>query len=381
MERKKILIIDNTALVDKNDRFFVTSSTGNLIKDLLKQGFIIELFQFRSSVIGNDLIHWFPISDMPIRITTVPYSLRLKYLSYLISLKTAIASILRNDFIYFFYPNSFRFLALIAIALHKRIGLNIRGEKRIHDSLSRFLYRRSFVIFTVSPHFTQFAKKYCNFVFNKRPTTEFSLNDIVEKKDFINKKYYQLLFLARLDHDKGILDLLESVKLLNKSESIKFKLLIVGDGNAKNETQMFITNNNLNNVIMYGAVVSKEEIKSLYECSDLYILPSYHEGFPRTLYEAMMFKTPILTTFVGGIDCIMKDNFNCIKIEPHSPTSIAEKIEFALTHRDLMKKITDNATNTCIDYFKQLPYSHGQHLGYILSESQWSKSSDCKHSN
>ena len=368
MERKKILIIDNTALVDKKGRYFVTPSTGNLVKDLLEQGFIIELFQSRSSVIGNDLIHCFPISNMNVKITTVPYNKKIKYFSYIASLKKAIPCINRNDIVYIFYPNSFRFLAFIAIFLNKRVGFNIRGEKKIYDVLSRYLYKRASVIFTVSPHFTQFAKKYCKLVFDKRPTIVFTENDIIKTRSFVYKECYQLLFLARLDHDKGILDLLEAVKLLNNVDKIKFELLIVGDGNAKDEIQMFITNNNLDNVIMYGAAVSKAEIKSLYENSDLYILPSYHEGFPRTLYEAMMFKTPILTTFVGGIGCIMKDNFNCIRIEPHNPICIADKIRFAIEQKGLMKRITDNATNTCINYFKRLPYSHGQHLGKILSE-------------
>lgn len=369
MERKKILIIDNTALVDKKGRYFVTPSTGNLVKDLLEQGFIIELFQFSSTVIGNDLIHCFPICDMNVKVTTVPYNEKMKYFSYLASLKKAISSIIRNDVIYIFYPNSLRFLALIALFFHKRIGFNIRGEKKIYDILSKYLYKRASVIFTVSPHFTQFAKKYCKVVFDKRPTIIFGENEMIESRNFVHKESYQLLFLARLDLDKGIIDLLEAVKLLNNVNNIKFKLLIVGDGGAKDEIQMFIANNNLDNVIMYGAAVSKEEIKSLYESSDLYILPSYHEGFPRTLYEAMMFKTPILTTFVGGIECIMKDNFNCIKIEPHNPICIADKIRFAIEHKELMKQITDNASDTCINYFKRLPYSHGQHLGKFLSEN------------
>lgn len=367
MEKKRLLIIDNTALVDKNGCFFVTPSTGNLVKDLLKQGFNIELFQFRSSVIGNDLIHCFPISDLPVKITTVSYNVKFKNWSYFKSLRKSIVSLYRNDFIYFFYPNSLRFIALIALLFKKRIGFNIRGERKIYDALSKFLYRKASVIFTVSPHFTQFAQEYCSRVFDKRPTIDFSEKDMLENKNFGNKDCYQLLFLARLDHDKGILDLLEAVKLLNRIDSKRFRLLIVGDGNAKNETESFIERNHLDNVIMYGAAVSKEEIKSLYERSDLYILPSYHEGFPRTLYEAMLFRTPILTTFVGGINCIMRDGFNCMRIELHNPKSIANKIEFALEHSDVLKIITDNAVNTCIDYFKRLPYSHGEHLGRVLT--------------
>lgn len=368
MEKEKILIIDNTALIDKKGVYFVTPSTGNLVKDLLLQNYKIELFQFKKSLAEDDLMYTFAISNLDVKITTSSYYADKKFYSYIISLPKALKCLWRNDFIYFFYPCSFRFLALIALLFGKKVGFNIRGEKGIYDRLSCFLYKKAKVIFTVSPHFTSFAKKYCKLVFNKRPTIEFSEKDVVLEKKIVPKSTYRLLFLARLDLDKGILDLLNAVRIINERKKVKVSLLIVGDGQAKRVVEDKILNETLDNVSMYGAATSKEEIENLYENCDLYVLPSYHEGFPRTLYEAMICKTPIMTTFVGGISCLMKDDYNCFKILPHDPIQMANRIEEVLKDTDSMNRIADNAMQTCLKYFKGLPYTHGEHLGKIIAK-------------
>lgn len=368
MWKSKVLIVDNTAFSEKDNGLFVTPSTGNLVVDLLKQNYKVELLQFRKIPKGIDLIHFYPISNLNLKITSVRHSSRYKLLSYAKITFMSIPCLLRNDFIYFFYPSSLRYLALLSLIFKKKIGFNIRGERKISDGISIFLYKRAKLIFTVSPHFTELAKKYCAQTFNKRPTIDYSIDDMVTKRDFVNRRSYRLLFLSRLDLDKGILDLLDAMKILNDRNTFNIELLIVGDGDAIVDIKNKISENALNNVILYGAETSKNKIKSLYVESDLYILPSYHEGFPRTLYEAMIFKTPILTTFVGGIGCIMNSGYNCYKIEPHNPMDIADKIEFVFSNYSDMKIITDNASKTYLEYIEKLPYSHGEHLGRLLSD-------------
>lgn len=367
MRKSKILIVDNTAFSEKENKLFVTPSTGNLVVDLLKQNYKVELLQFKKVPKGSDLIHFYPINNLDVKITSVRHSSKYKLFLYALITFRAVSCILRNDFVYFFYPSSLRYLALLSLLFRKKIGFNIRGEKKISDRLSVYLYKHAELVFTVSPHFTAFASKYCIRTFNKRPTIEFSKNDMVINRNFANRRCYKLLFLSRLDLDKGILDLLDAVKIINDRNKFNVELLIVGDGDAIVDIKKRIKENELNNVVLCGAVTSKEEIKSIYVKSDIYILPSYHEGFPRTLYEAMIFKTPILTTFVGGIGCLMNDGYNCYEIKSHNSMDIANKIEFVISNYSEMKNITDNASKTYLEYVTKLPYSHGEQLGRLLN--------------
>src|SRR5690606_31957169 len=95
-----------------------------------------------------------------------------------------------------------------------------------------------------------------------------------------------------------------------------------------------------------GAVFDTQKIKDFYLKADIYILPTYHEGFPRTLYEAMIYGTPIITTFVGGIPYLMKDKFNCLKIEPKSVESIVDALVYSINNYEKMLDCAKNAQTT-----------------------------------
>ncbi|HHX69330.1 MAG TPA: glycosyltransferase family 4 protein, partial [Gallicola sp.] len=111
------------------------------------------------------------------------------------------------------------------------------------------------------------------------------------------------------------------------------------------------------------------EIAEYYTKSDVYILPTYHEGFPRTLYEAMIFGTPIITTFVGGIPGIMKDGYNCKRIEPKSVVSIVAGLEFAICNYNKMIEYAKNGTDTVYNILDPERPSHAGHLNQILENS------------
>ena len=115
-----------------------------------------------------------------------------------------------------------------------------------------------------------------------------------------------------------------------------------------------------------GAVDDMDKLTDFYKTSDVYILPTYHEGFPRTLYEAMIFGTPIITTFVGGISGLMKDGYNCKRIEPKSVDSIVVGLEFAFNNYDKMIQYAGNGQKTVIKIIDSSRLTHAEHLNQII---------------
>lgn len=94
-----------------------------------------------------------------------------------------------------------------------------------------------------------------------------------------------------------------------------FRLLIGGDGEIE-KVQQYIKDNKLDNVAEYiGWVSGEEKIKLLNEV-DVFILPSYNEGLPISLLEAMSYNLPIISTTVGGIPEILKNEYNGFLINP-----------------------------------------------------------------
>ena len=94
----------------------------------------------------------------------------------------------------------------------------------------------------------------------------------------------------------------------------------------------------------------KLELAGHYASADLFILPTHHEGFPRVLYEAMIFGVPILTTFVGGIPMIMKNGINSYRIPPKDAVGLSAQIIAFLSDYKNRAVVAKNATQTIIDY-------------------------------
>jgi glycosyltransferase involved in cell wall biosynthesis len=146
-----------------------------------------------------------------------------------------------------------------------------------------------------------------------------------------------------------------------------FHLNIVGDGGYLAESKKIVENLEINDQVSFiGAINDKVEKQKWFEDSDIYILPTYHEGFPRTLYEAMIYGTPIITTLVGGIPALMKDGVNCLAIEKQSVKSIVEKLNYAMNHYDEMIQYALTAKETVFKVVDSHRPTHAQDVDQAI---------------
>jgi glycosyltransferase involved in cell wall biosynthesis len=81
------------------------------------------------------------------------------------------------------------------------------------------------------------------------------------------------------------------------------------------------------------------ELNKMYQQADLYVIPSYHEGFPRTIWEAMANSLPVIATKVGGIPTYLTHEKNAMLIEPKSVQEIVRGIKKMANDSVLRKKI------------------------------------------
>lgn len=126
----------------------------------------------------------------------------------------------------------------------------------------------------------------------------------------VNKRR-QLLCIGRLCEQKGQLLLLKSLKeVLASGENIK--LILAGDGEMRNAVESYINNNNLKSNVEITGWISSKQVKQLLNDSDAMILPSFAEGLPVAIMEAMAIGTPVLTTYIAGIPELIHSNENGI---------------------------------------------------------------------
>ena len=117
----------------------------------------------------------------------------------------------------------------------------------------------------------------------------------------------RFLFLGKVDKLKGIYDLLEVIYQHKASLVDKIELHIGGGGEV-DKLKELISKYKLDNIVFYEGFVSGDKKESLLANCDAYILPSYAEGLPVSILEAMSYGKPILATPVGGIPEIVTDN-------------------------------------------------------------------------
>ena len=143
--------------------------------------------------------------------------------------------------------------------------------------------------------------------------------------------HFHLLFLGLITEEKGIFDLLEMIEINRSSLEQKIILHIGGLGKI-NKLQETIKQLKLESLVKYEGFVSGKHKEYLLNLSDAFILPSYIEGLPISILEAMSYGKPILTTPIGGIPEIIKENKNGYLFKPGDKTSMYNALCALLNH-------------------------------------------------
>ena len=280
--------------------------------------------------------------------------------------------IIKSDFVYLFYPSSFRYTIIWCWLLNKRYGIHLRGQKNYTDSFSKYLFKFCDLTITMSDNFTNTIKKLSNS--NKIYSLERSLipyteQDICKDKLYKNKEHYKILYLGGISYQKGIEELIKAAASLKTMGKHNFNIEIYGFGNDFIEkAQNMIYELKLNNNVTINAPIWDFKDKAMvFKNADIFVFPSHHEGFPQVLHEAMVFGTPIITTFVGGISSLMRDGYNCKRIEVKSPESIAETLDFAMTNYAEMGVYAKNAIQDISKIVDSSKPTHAQQLLNLLS--------------
>ena len=151
-----------------------------------------------------------------------------------------------------------------------------------------------------------------------------------------NNKNVIFLYLGLLSQNKGVWDLLKAAFELKK-DKINFHIIIGGNGDVE---KLITTLNelNLNDYITYVGWVNGYEKNKLISTSNVFILPSYNEGVPISILEAMSYNLPIITTKVGGIPDVLKDN-EAIFVDPGNINGLKEAMKFAVINIDYMNQL------------------------------------------
>lgn len=358
-----VLIIFNSD-ISVHRRYLTDQVTDDFMNELIEKGHHVSLFgQFIKGETESDF------KNYKVRVYGLTRK-KNKLVNYIILYYFSIRYILKADFIYVYYPSSFKYIPLLCLALGKKYGIHVRGQKDLYSRVTTFFYKKAVTVLSISSEFSRKINDLCGVhksVMIARSLIPYTEKDIEFCREYNSKKEYNLLFLARVEFDKGIDELLKAIKIV-KERGYKAKLSIIGDGGYLPVVKSTIVDLGISDSVELVGPIWDYRIKAeFYKKSDIYILPSYHEGFPQTLHEAMVFGTPIITTMVGGIPSLMVDRVNCLSILPKSVESIVSALDYSFNNYPMMGSFAKNGMKDIYSIVDSSKPTHAEQLLSIIS--------------
>ena len=227
----------------------------------------------------------------------------------------------------------------IAKFFHKKVVWHMHAGRfavfyQQHRYAVRKVVNKSDVIIALSEYWKEYFK-------NEFPTKRVEIIKNVISAPVVHKQqtgYFTLLFLGLLGKNKGIYDLLECIRDHKVEFQGKLKLYIGGNGEIEHVKQL-IKEYGIADIVIFEGWVSGDKKIELLNKSDAYILPSYKEGLPISILEAMSYGMPIISTPVGGIPEIVSNGENGYLVEPGNKEDIYKAIMSLLNDADLRNRM------------------------------------------
>jgi glycosyltransferase involved in cell wall biosynthesis len=161
---------------------------------------------------------------------------------------------------------------------------------------------------------------------------------------------FQILFLARVEKEKGIYEALETYRLL-KQKYPSVSLIVAGDGSQLSSTVRHVSSQTLADVLFTGHVEGPAKYE-VFRTADAYLFPSYSEGLPISVLEAMAYGLPIVTCAVGGLRDFFEDGVMGFSTESRNPEILASLLSRLICDPGLCSSISSFNRNYARDHFR-----------------------------
>jgi glycosyltransferase involved in cell wall biosynthesis len=140
-----------------------------------------------------------------------------------------------------------------------------------------------------------------------------------------------ILFVGRIDVQKGVTELVESCLALAE-ERPRLQLILVGEGPAKDQIEMVAAHSAYAEKVKIIPPCSTADVAQWMTAADVFTLPSYAEGCPNAVVEALNCGRPVVATNVGGIPELVDEN-NGVLVNARDPADLRQGLEKALSRK------------------------------------------------
>jgi len=191
-------------------------------------------------------------------------------------------------------------------------------------------------------------------ILNGIDTKHFNQNNIIReitRTELNIRNKFVFLFVGRIVFTKGIEEIIKATSIIKGVVNEDINVLIVGPVIDKEipDYQKKIRDANVDDYMINLGM--QKDARNFYCASDVFLLPSYFEGLPLVLLEAMACGLPVIASKVGEIPNIIKNYENGLLLEPRNVDDLVEKMMWCIDNKDKLPIIGSTAAKTVRDEY------------------------------
>ena len=160
----------------------------------------------------------------------------------------------------------------------------------------------------------------------------------------------RLLFVGRLAAVKGVPVFFEALTALLESYP-KIRVTLIGDGAERAELEAEADRLGLSHVVDFSGYKSQADVALALRETDIFVLPSFAEGVPVVLMEAMASRVPVVATRIAGIPELIEDGQSGLLVPPGDAQALASAISKIAESRDLRADMGQKGRAKVVDQF------------------------------
>lgn len=168
---------------------------------------------------------------------------------------------------------------------------------------------------------------------------------------------FKILYMGVLIERKGVRDLLHAVKLIKKEDvSEHIRLVIAGSGEEESNLKKICKDLGLDHVVEFAGWIAEEKKETLFRECQMLVLPSYNEGLPIAILEAISYGMPIVATNVGDVSSAVNDGNNGFLFEPGDVNQLACALSKISGDKQVYERMATNSKMIANKFFSDNLY-------------------------
>ena len=254
---------------------------------------------------------------------------------------------------------------LIAKAVGKKVIVFVHGwdtefERVLRQyffGLFRITYLKADAFIVLSTEFREklFDVGYRNLVFTETTAVDEAIfirtdEEIAKSMKPPQNGGFNILFLSRVEREKGVYEAIDAFVTIN-SRHHSVTMTIAGDGGELSNARAYVLSRGIEGVEFSG-YIRGEAKNSVFSRADVYLFPTYGEGMPISVLEAMAYGLPVITRPVGGIKDFFVDGEMGYITESLDPCVFAALLERLITDPEICRRMSKFNRQYAYDHFR-----------------------------